>query len=58
MVNPLPTILFASTVAVTCLSWFDEDRRFAVGYSDGAVALCSKDMFDFQPLEILIMHKV
>ncbi|XP_071845609.1 probable E3 ubiquitin-protein ligase HERC1 isoform X3 [Apostichopus japonicus] len=44
-------------VAVTCLSWFDEDRRFAVGYSDGAVALCSKDMFDFQPLEILIMHK-
>lgn len=29
-------------VSVTQLAWFDEDKNFAVAYSDGVVSLCSK----------------
>ena len=33
---------FCLTVSVTKLAWFDEDKNFAVAYSDGVVSLCSK----------------
>ncbi|KAJ8304849.1 hypothetical protein KUTeg_018432 [Tegillarca granosa] len=29
-------------VSVTCIAWFDEDRNFAVAFSDGVISLCSK----------------
>ncbi|XP_063955724.1 probable E3 ubiquitin-protein ligase HERC1 isoform X1 [Lytechinus pictus] len=44
-------------VAVTCLAWYDEDHRFAVGYSDGQLAFCSRDTFDPEPSFVLEAHE-
>ncbi|XP_030832727.1 probable E3 ubiquitin-protein ligase HERC1 isoform X3 [Strongylocentrotus purpuratus] len=44
-------------VAVTCLAWYDEDHRFAVGYSDGQLAFCSRDTFDPEPTFVLEAHE-
>ncbi|XP_052100156.1 probable E3 ubiquitin-protein ligase HERC1 isoform X2 [Mytilus californianus] len=33
---------YRRNVSVTKLAWFDEDKNFAVAYSDGVVSLCSK----------------
>lgn len=30
------------SVSVTQIAWFDEDRPFAVAYSDGVISLCTK----------------
>ncbi|CAL1541385.1 unnamed protein product [Lymnaea stagnalis] len=38
-------------VSVTCIVWYEEDRRFAVGYSDGVISLCSREDFG-QPVNI------
>ena len=46
------------SVAVTCLAWYDEDHRFAVGYSDGQLAFCSRDTFDPEPTFVLEAHEV
>ncbi|XP_033633807.1 probable E3 ubiquitin-protein ligase HERC1 isoform X2 [Asterias rubens] len=48
---------YRQEVAVTCLAWYDEDRRFAVGYSDGVLAFCSRDTFNPEPLITLDAHK-
>lgn len=29
-------------VSVTQIAWFEEDRPFAVSYSDGVISLCTK----------------
>ncbi|KAK7467957.1 hypothetical protein BaRGS_00036800 [Batillaria attramentaria] len=39
------------SVSVTQLAWFDEDRRFAVGYSDGELALCSRNDLE-EPVKV------
>lgn len=41
---------------MTQLAWYDEDHRFAVGYSDGELALCSKNDFE-DPVKVEA-HKV
>ena len=46
------------SVAITSLSWYDEDYRFAVGYSDGVVWMCSRDSFDPEPYKVIEAHKV
>ena len=38
-------------VSVRQIEWYDEDKRFAVGYSDGMVYLCSPDEYQ-QPIAI------
>ncbi|XP_059169765.1 probable E3 ubiquitin-protein ligase HERC1 isoform X3 [Physella acuta] len=38
-------------VSVTSIAWYEEDRRFAVGYSDGVISLCSRENFE-QPVNI------
>ena len=38
-------------MAVTCLAWFDEDRKFAVAYADGELVLCSKNEYE-EPVKI------
>lgn len=30
------------SVSVTQIAWFEEDRPFAVSYSDGVISLCTK----------------
>ncbi|XP_067667414.1 probable E3 ubiquitin-protein ligase HERC1 [Haliotis asinina] len=40
---------YRRNVSVTQIAWFNDDRRFAVGYSDGMVSLCSQAEFE-QPL--------
>ncbi|PVD19395.1 hypothetical protein C0Q70_19883 [Pomacea canaliculata] len=40
------THCYRLNVSVTQLAWYDEDHRFAVGYSDGELALCSKNDFE------------
>lgn len=47
---------FVVAVSVKYMAWFDEDKRFAVGYSDGMVYLCSKD--DFQEPVAIEAHQV
>ena len=44
------------TVSVSQLAWYDEDKRFAVGYSDGSVYLCSKS--EFEPPIPIRAHQV
>jgi hypothetical protein len=38
-------------VSIRNIEWYDEDKRFAVGYSDGMVYLCSSDEYQ-QPIAI------
>uniref|UniRef100_A0A2C9KCS9 B30.2/SPRY domain-containing protein n=1 Tax=Biomphalaria glabrata TaxID=6526 RepID=A0A2C9KCS9_BIOGL len=38
-------------VSVTCIVWYEEDKRFAVGFSDGVISLCSRQEFE-QPINI------
>ncbi|BFZ01051.1 hypothetical protein BsWGS_04090 [Bradybaena similaris] len=38
-------------VSVTAIAWYEEDGRFAVGYSDGVISLCSREDFE-QPVNI------
>ncbi|GFO36542.1 HECT and rld domain-containing e3 ubiquitin protein ligase family member 1, partial [Plakobranchus ocellatus] len=38
-------------VSVTSIAWYEEDRRFAVAYSDGVISLCSKENYE-QPINI------
>lgn len=33
---------YRENVSVTQIAWFDEDRPFAVAYSDGVISLCTK----------------
>jgi len=43
-------------VSVTNLQWYDEDKRFAIGFSDGVVYLSTKD--DYLPVIVLNAHEV
>ncbi|XP_050402259.2 probable E3 ubiquitin-protein ligase HERC1 [Patella vulgata] len=36
-------------VSVTQIAWYNEDKRFMVGYSDGTISVCSKSDFE-QPV--------
>lgn len=36
-------MLLLLTVSVSAMDWFDEDKRFAVGFSDGVIGLCSRE---------------
>ncbi|KAH9513368.1 putative E3 ubiquitin-protein ligase herc1 [Bulinus truncatus] len=38
-------------VSVTSIAWYEEDKRFAVGFSDGVISLCSRQDFE-QPINI------
>ena len=38
--------MFLLLVSVTHIQWYDEDKRFAVGFSDGIVCMCSKETFE------------
>ncbi len=42
--------------SVSQLRWYDEDKKFAVGFSDGVVLLCAKD--DFESVIPLEAHQV
>jgi len=42
---------YRKDVSVRHIEWYDEDKRFAVGYSDGMVYLCSPDEYQ-QPIAI------
>ena len=45
-------------VSVRCLSWFNEEKRFAVGYSDGQVWLARKDNYSSSPEIRINAHEV
>ena len=40
-----PVIALLS-VAVSRISWYDEDKSFAVGYADGMISICSKEEYE------------
>jgi len=45
-------------VSVCCLKWFSEEKRYAVGYSDGQVWLLSKDNYSSNTGFKVTAHKV
>ncbi|XP_033110674.1 probable E3 ubiquitin-protein ligase HERC1 [Anneissia japonica] len=48
---------YRDNVAVCCLAWYDEDQRFAVGYKDGMIHMCSRDSFECDPSRPIPGHK-
>ncbi|XP_071965475.1 probable E3 ubiquitin-protein ligase HERC1 isoform X2 [Antedon mediterranea] len=48
---------YRDDVAVCCLAWYDEDQRFAVGYKDGMIHMCSRDSFECDPSRPIQAHK-
>lgn len=54
----LMVIPYFLTVSVRCMSWFNEEKRFAVGYSDGQVWLVNKDNYSTSQDIKVSAHKV
>jgi len=50
------TNMYSFAVSVCKLSWFSEEKRFAVGYSDGQIWLTTKD--GYVEDSKVIAHKV
>lgn len=45
-------------VSVSCLQWFNEEKRFAIGYSDGQVWLLHRDGYSTSPETKISAHEV
>ncbi|XP_077870271.1 putative E3 ubiquitin-protein ligase HERC1 [Saccoglossus kowalevskii] len=48
---------YRTGVSVSHVAWYDEDRQFAIGYSDGIVQFCSRNSYEPDPLQTIHAHE-